>query len=96
MCAESPQGGSLEKLRHPERRTKSAVEPVGRGAAAGSAEKGQMPPEIPPSATVLLRSSTPLRCAQDDPAGYSLSLAYARQPQFAVPKAVCSYSLARL
>ena len=69
---------------HPERRkayTPPAVEPVGRCVASGSTRRKddipschpeRSPPEIPPSlCSVLLRSSTPLRFAQNDTGGRS-------------------------
>ena len=77
-------GGNVSPSCHPERRkarAPPAVEPVGRCVASGSTRgkddipschPERSPPEIPPSlCSVLLRSSTPLRFAQNDTGGRS-------------------------
>ena len=61
----------LHSLRHPERRAKSSVEPVGRCEASGSRIYAA---EIPPS--VLLRSSIPLRFTQNDTAALGINSAF--------------------
>ena len=55
---------------HPERRAKPEAEPTGRCTASGSTRGPTSAPEILLSSRLaLLRSSTPLRSAQDDTGG---------------------------